>query len=295
MRKSSLLPLASAAMAAALVAAAPRALKRKMRPIARESANTPGGLGLAGRNVYIEGPGGKKLHGWWIPLSHPAPAVVVLHGWGANASVMLPLARPLHAAGFHALFVDARGHGMSEHDGYASMPRFSEDLDAAVDWVIARQEVTTVGVVGHSIGAAAGILAAARDEGGRISCIVEVSGFADVWDVMMESSPLATMPAAAAWAIRRTMEYVLGTSLDTIAPVRHIPNVKVPIMIVHGDQDEVVGVHHAFRLAEAAPRAEVRIMAGGTHADLAGFEARLGPILGFLSNTLSPGVPAPRP
>ncbi|HDH03619.1 MAG TPA: alpha/beta fold hydrolase, partial [Actinobacteria bacterium] len=204
--------------------------------------------------------------------------------------VMLPLARPLHAAGFHTLFIDARGHGMSDHDGYASMPRFSEDLDSAVDWTIAKEEVTGVGVVGHSIGAAAGILAAARDEEERIACLVSVSGFANVWDMMMESTSLASMPAAAAWAIRRTMEYVLETSLDEIAPVLHIPQIKVPIMIMHGDQDEVVGVHHAFRLAEAAPGAELRIVAGGTHGDLADFEARLGPVLNFLSNTLAPEV-----
>ncbi len=290
MKKTSFMPLLPVAMAAGLIAAAPGALKRRMRPASRVSAQTPGGLGLAGRSVFIEGPGGKRLHGWWIPVNHSAPAVVVLHGWGANASVMLPLARPLHAAGFHALFVDARGHGMSDHDGYASMPRFSEDLDAAVDWTIGRQEVTAVGVVGHSIGAAAGILAAARDQASRISCLVSVSGFADVWDMMMESTSLATMPAAAAWAIRRTMEYVLDTSLDDIAPVRHIPQIEVPIMIMHGDQDEVVGVQHAFRLAEAAPAAEVRIVAGGTHGDLADFEARLGPVLNFLSNTLSPAV-----
>jgi len=218
--------------------------------------------------------------------ARPAPAVVVMHGWGANASVMLPLARPLHGAGFHTILVDARGHGMSEEDDYASMPRFSEDLDVAVDWVLAHDAVTRVGVVGHSIGAAAAILAAARDTEHRITCVVEVSGFADVWDVMMESSRLGQMPAAAAWAVRRTMEYVLGDSLDSIAPVGHIGRIQVPTMIVHGDRDEVVDVQHAFRLAEANPNADLRVIAGGTHGDLPGFEAKLGPILGFLTSHL---------
>lgn len=281
--KKSFASFVPVAVLAGVVAAAPGALKRRMRPLPRGERTTPGDLGLAGRHVYIDAPHGKQLHGFWIPVGRPAPAVVVMHGWGANASLMLPLAVPLHGAGFHAFFVDARGHGMSEEDDYASMPRFSEDLDAAVDWVRAQELVTRLGVVGHSIGAAAAILATARDESNRIDCLVAVSGFADVWEVMMESSRLGTMPAAAAWAVRRTMEYVLGASLDTIAPERHIGRVGVPTMIVHGDQDEVVGVHHAFRLAEAAGTAEVRIVAGGTHADLPGFEAKLGPILGFLA------------
>jgi pimeloyl-ACP methyl ester carboxylesterase len=291
MKRSSFFPLVPMAVAAGLVAAAPAALKRTMRPLKRDSSTTPGDLGLAGRHVYFDAPHGKRLHGWWIPVDHMAPAVVLMHGWGANASVMLPLARPLHEAGFHAFLVDARGHGMSDEDDYASMPRFSEDLDGAIDWVLTQSEVSRLGVVGHSIGAAAAILATARDRYGRISCLVEVSGFSNVWDVMMESSPLGRMPAAAAWAVRRTMEYVLGASLDTIAPELHIPNITVPTMIVHGDRDDVVDVSHAFRLAEAAAGAEVRIIAGGAHADLPGFEAQLGPILGFLSTHL--GAPTP--
>lgn len=298
MKKTTVLPFVPVAMVAGLVAAAPSALKRRMAPPQRDASVTPGHLGLSGRSVYIDAHHGKRLHGWWIPVGHRAPAVVVIHGWGANASLMLPLAHPLHAAGFHALFVDARGHGRSEQDDYASMPRFSEDLDAAVDWVLAQPQVERAGVVGHSIGAAASILAAARDEECRISAVVAVSGFADVWDVMMESSPIGTMPGAAAWAVRRTMEYVIGASLDTIAPVNHIGGIDVPIMIVHGEADEVVGVHHAYRLAEAARQATVGIIAGGTHSDLEVFQARLRPILAFLSAALAadpaPGVPGGR-
>ncbi|HRP66655.1 MAG TPA: dipeptidyl aminopeptidase, partial [Thauera sp.] len=75
----------------------------------------PGALGLAFDTLRIATANGKTLHAWFIPAPAAAdgahrlaPAVVVLHGWGGNAALMLPLARPLHEAGFAMLFVDAR-------------------------------------------------------------------------------------------------------------------------------------------------------------------------------------------
>jgi len=53
----------------------------------------------------------KHLFGWFIPAAPGAPALVVMHGWGGNAEMMLPLAAPLHAAGYSLLLVDARCHG----------------------------------------------------------------------------------------------------------------------------------------------------------------------------------------
>jgi pimeloyl-ACP methyl ester carboxylesterase len=52
---------------------------------------------------------------------------------------------------------------------------------------------------------------------------------------------------------------------ETVTAERSIVKVKVPTLIVHGTADDVVPVDHARRLAERAPRAEVRIIEGGGH------------------------------
>ena len=68
---------------------------------------------------------------------------------------MLPLAKPLHAAGYALLFFDARSHGRSDGGSFASLPSFTEDLAHAVDWLRAQADVDAcrVGVIGHSVGA----------------------------------------------------------------------------------------------------------------------------------------------
>jgi len=124
---------------------------------------------LPWREVHIPAQRGKTLFGWFIPASEAAPALAVVHGWGGNAEMinaemMLPLAGPLHAAGYSVLFFDARSHGCSDGDSFASLPRFAEDLEHAVDWLQGQREVdaSRVGVIGHSVGAGAALLLVSR-------------------------------------------------------------------------------------------------------------------------------------
>ena len=89
--------------------------------------------GLPWREVSVPSNNGKRLFGWFITAPGRGPALVVMHGWGGNAEMMLPLAAPLHAAGYSLLLVDARCHGRSDDDSFASLPRFAEDIDKRCD------------------------------------------------------------------------------------------------------------------------------------------------------------------
>ncbi len=51
---------------------------------------------------------------------------------------MLPFASVLHRAGYALLLFDARNHGKSDPDDFSSMPKFSEDLGHAIDWLDAQ-------------------------------------------------------------------------------------------------------------------------------------------------------------
>jgi pimeloyl-ACP methyl ester carboxylesterase len=148
----------------------------------------PGSLGLAFEEVRFPTVRGKSLYGWWIPSPSAAGRVLVLvHGWGRNVERMLPYVAMLQPAGFDLLAFDARHHGSSDDDGYAALPKFSEDIRAAVDLVAARlgSARVEVGVLGLSIGGSAAIHAAAVDP--RISAVATVGAFAD------PSDPRATL------------------------------------------------------------------------------------------------------
>jgi pimeloyl-ACP methyl ester carboxylesterase len=273
------LPLA---LVAGAYYAAPRMMARAFAPPQRAANDRPAGLGLPEEQVWLESVTGTRLHGWFIPVDGEAPAVVVLHGWGGNASLMLPLAPYLHEAGFHALFLDARNHGASEHDSFSSMPRFAEDLEVAAGWLRAHSDVTSLGVVGHSVGAGAAILSASQ--GGRYQAVVAVSSFAHPGEMMRDQ--MKSIPGILLTLILGFMQHMIGYRFDDLAPRNRIPHVEAPVMLVHGDADAVVPIDSLHELAAAHPGAELLVVPDGGHSDLAPFEPYIGEITTFLERHL---------
>src|SRR5260221_4101644 len=85
-----------------------RAGRRRRRP----GELTPADRGLRFEDVAVHSPAG-ELPAWFIPARDGArgPGVVLVHGWESNRDRTLPNAEVLHAAGYHVLTFDVRGHG----------------------------------------------------------------------------------------------------------------------------------------------------------------------------------------
>lgn len=208
-------------------------------------------LGLSGREVRLPTLRGKHLFGWLLPgfENRPAPAVIVLHGWGANAEMMLPLARPLQAAGFCVLLVDARNHGSSDADTFSSMPRFAEDLDAAIDWLKIQPEALSgqIAVVGHSVGAAAALLSASRRH--DLAGVISLAAFAHPAAMMRRWLAAKRFPYfPLGWYVLHYVQHVIGHRFDAIAPLITITRVSCPVLLVHGADDSTIPVADAHAL-----------------------------------------------
>ncbi len=267
---------------AAMYYATPRLLKRAFAPPQRDTTQTPGDFGLPEEQVWLDSVNGTRLHGWFVPVDGPAPAVVVLHGWGGNAALMLPLAPHLHQTGYHVLLLDARNHGLSEHDRFTSMPRFAEDLDVAVDWLRAHPAVTSVGVIGHSVGAGAAILSASH--GGEVEAVVSVSAPAHPGELMRVQ--MASIPGPFRELILSAVQRTIGHRFDEFAPRNRIVHVDVPLLLIHGASDQVVPVSNLHELSAANPAAATLVVPNGGHSDLAPFEAHIDEIIAFLDRHL---------
>jgi len=177
--------------AGAFAAAYRFALKYRERvglPVRSPVDMTPAEYGLAYQTVSIPA-GDHTLSGWFVPAvdeapkprrrraaaadspaegtatvaapapdvaaPQPRPAIVVVHGWESNKGRTFAHVRYLHAAGFHCLVFDARGHGDSPEETLpVNVPEFAEDTAAAARWLADRPDVSAVGVLGHSMGAA---------------------------------------------------------------------------------------------------------------------------------------------
>ena len=219
------------------------AIRHGLKASRERHVDTPATLGLQAREVRITTRNDKCLFGWFLAAAQvaPTPAIVVMHGWGANASLMLAVARPMHEAGFAVLFLDARGHGRSDDDGFASLPRFAEDIEHGLEWLHRQPEVDAArcAVLGHSVGAGAALLVASRRP--DVAAIVSVSAFAHPEEVMRRMLAQRHVPYfMIGWYVLRYVQRVIGVRFNDIAPVNTIACVRCPVLLAHGTEDATV-------------------------------------------------------
>ena len=259
--------------------------------------SSPAALGLKAEEVRIATANARQVHAWLIRApqqeqerDRPQAAVVVVHGWGGNAALMLPLARPLHEAGYATLFVDARCHGASDDDSFASLPRFAEDTEHAFAWLSAREGVdpARIALLGHSVGAGAVLFAASRMP--QVAAVVSVAAFSHPAAMMRRW--LATKRIPEKPIGRYILDYVqktIGHRFDDIAPVTTIARIRRPVLLVHGADDEVVPIDEAMQIYAMRGDTPVELMTlTGDHESFADLEHHMGRLVGFLDRSIAP-------
>ena len=211
---------------------------------------------LLARAEDVSIPGRRFLLKAWLlrPDGPPAGIVVIVHGWGGDAGRMAPLAAHVVARGMAVLLVDLPGHGRT-----GPVPRYNaalmvEDLRAVRDWIAKREALRQLqaAILGYSFGGLGSYVAASRDP--RWGALVVLA--APVGP--MEAAHLYLDGKGLPWRwlggmVRRSFVRAVGVDPESFDGERNLATIQVPVMIVHGESDEVVPVAHAERLYAAVP------------------------------------------
>jgi len=132
---------------------------------------TPADMGYPYEDASFVTQDGVTIRGWWLPSQNGA-AVIVLHPMASNRLGALAHAKLLAQHGYGSLVIDLRAHGESGGERLTFGGSEYLDVRGAVDYLLGRPEVDPgrIGVLGLSLGANFGILAAAHDD--RIAAVV---------------------------------------------------------------------------------------------------------------------------
>lgn len=228
---------------------------------------------------------GQDLRGWFLEPEEDAggAAAVLVHGWGSSHGRMTHLAEPLLKAGYPVFLFDVRHHGDSPKAPYVTARHFRDDTLAATRQVRAVFSERPLVLVGHSMGGSAAILAVAA--GAPVDGLVTVAAPADLWGVWAHFFDQKGLPGR--WIVRILnpfWRYRAGVPFRTLRPDRKVTEVRVPLLILHGDRDTSVPASHATVLAEnAGVDLEPVILKGEGHSDLLAKKPLHDAVIGFLA------------
>lgn len=246
--------------------------KLLIQPARALTEKTPTDVGLDSWETirFTSGPDRLQLHGWYIP---PQPmvdgaTVVYAHGWSGNRTHFLEQAAALQTHGYGALLFDLRNSGESEGEYSSWGYHEAADVLAAVDYLKGREAVNParIGVMGFSTGGAAVLRAAMQSS--DIKLVIVQSSYTAVTDnlphvITLLGGRVPAYPPLVVWWGEQRMDARWSEVNSLEAVSRLAPR---PIMIIHGDQDEVVDVSQGERLfAQATQPKELLIIPGGTH------------------------------
>jgi alpha-beta hydrolase superfamily lysophospholipase len=272
-------------------------------PHRHPSTFRPDAVGLAWEDVTVASADGPPLPGWYIRAGDArAPGVVLIHGWESARDRTLPHAQVLHAIGLHVLTIDVRGHGDNGPEALPlSVGEYAADARAGAAWLRARDEVTEVGLMGHSMGAAGCLVAAADDP--DIGAVVAIAAPADPWRLTRQTFRLANLPIPGvvawplAWLTTRVYLRPRGHTVESVSATRAVRDIAAPVLLAHGTDDGVVPVSDMGRLAAARRAArptavtETVVVPGGRHSWLYEDPAYRAAIARFLAASLAGPVP----
>jgi fermentation-respiration switch protein FrsA (DUF1100 family) len=217
----------------------------------RQIIETPDRAGLDYRELRLESDDGERLHGWWIGARSASLGHLLLcHGNAGNVGDRVLHAALLTAAGFDVLLFDYRGYGRSS--GRPSEQGTYRDARAALRSLLEQPGVDPARLLylGESLGGAVALdLALERPPGGLVM-LSTFTGVRELGRLHYPFVPAALLP-------------------DAYPTLRRIHELHAPLLVLHGDRDEIVPLSQGRALFGAAPGPKrMHVFPGLGHNDL---------------------------
>lgn len=187
--------------------------------------------------VWFTARDGTRLHGWYFPSQQNSRTIIYFHGNGGNISNLDWLGESLARRGFGVLLFDYRGYGLSSGSTFDEEDLYL-DGDAAWEFVVKEKKAApeTVVLYGQSLGTAIAADTASRNKAGAL--ILE-SGF---------SSASSLAETALPWLPR----FLHRLGRNRFESARKLESVRIPVLVSHGDPDEVIPTNEGRALFAAA-------------------------------------------
>ena len=224
----------------------------------QELIETPATLGLKFEDIQITTKDNVNLAAWFVPAKDKDQigkgVILFCHGNGGNIGdrvSYLPIFRDL---GLSTFLFDYRGYGKS--GGKPTEEGTYNDVEAAWQYLTQEKQIPPKKIIiyGESLGGAiASYLAqkiSQQDNKNAASGLILASTFTSISDRASELYPFLPI---------RLLSRFSYNSRD------RLPNIKIPVLIMHSIDDEIIPFHHGDRNFQAANQPKKLVKLRGDH------------------------------
>ncbi len=201
--------------------------------------------------------GSKQIASWsW----GAGPRVLLAHGWEGSARDMVPIASALVARGRSVTVFDMPAHGHSQ-GRTTTLPEMADVVGA-----VARATGRPDAVVGHSLGAAAVVLALRDGIGASVAALL--APVAEPWLFLRRLADLLAFSEARYAGLVARIEERAGIGIHTVDGATAASTLKARALILHDRADRQVPFSHGEALANAWHGATLQAVQGMGHRRL---------------------------
>lgn len=198
--------------------------------------------------VWLQAEEEVKIHGLWFEKSDAKGTVLFLHGNAGSLAGWGDLAPMYLKNGYNVFFLDYRGYGKSQ-GSISSEKQLIADAQLAYDWVQKRSPQGKFVISGTSIGTGIATQIAANNP---VDLLLLNSPYSAMQDLIREKYPIVP-------------PFVIKYKLLTR---QYVNQVDCPIVVFHGQRDELIPPFHAAKLKEQRSDILLRIFPRSGHNNL---------------------------
>jgi uncharacterized protein len=218
---------------------------------------TPATIGLKFEDIQITTKDNVNLDAWFVPAKDNDQigkgVILFCHGNGGNIGnrvSYLPIFRDL---GLSTFLFDYRGYGKSE--GKPTEAGTYADVEAAWQYLTQERKIPPKKIIiyGESLGGAIAayiVQLTSQDLKNNAGGLVLASTFTSISDRASELYPF--LP------IRLLSRFSYNS-------IERLPSIKIPVLIIHSTEDEIIPFHHSDRNFQAANQPKKLVKLRGDH------------------------------
>lgn len=196
-----------------------------------------------------------KLTAKYYHVNDNAPLQIQFHGYkGSGRRDFCGGNKLAREAGFNTLLVDQRAHGGSESKTITFGIKERLDCKQWIDYANKRFGNIPIILAGVSMGAATILMASNLDLPQNVIGIIADSPYNSPKEIICKVCKDRKIPPKLAYPLIKAAAFIYGHfNLTKTSCNEAVKNIRIPVLIIHGEDDRFVSCYMSEKIAEANP------------------------------------------